>query len=122
MEQEPGSSGAITIDHYLRNVLPGYNFMGVQSTGSKTERARTASAAAQSGVVMISKRCRNASVFLDEADGFPFASKDDTVDGFSGAFNYFRNGTVYRAPTGLKKIGGSYWKKFTSMGGVRFGE
>ena len=121
MEQEPGSSGAITIDHYLRTVLQGYNFMGVQSTGSKAERARTASAAAQAGVVMISKTCRNASVFLDEADAFPFGSKDDTIDGFSGAFNFFRTNTVYRAPTGLKKIGGSYWKKFTSVGGVKFG-
>lgn len=54
MEQEPGSSGIITIDHYTRNVLSGYNFMGVTSTGSKVERARAASAASQAGRVCLS--------------------------------------------------------------------
>lgn len=111
MEQEPGSSGAITIDHYRRNVLAGYDFDGVLSSGSKVERARTASAASQSGTVFICKRCRNVLPFLDEADVFPYGIKDDTIDGFSGSFNYFRRGTVCRAPTGIAKTGGSYWSK-----------
>ena len=50
--------------------------------------------------------------FLDEADLFPYGIHDDTIDGFSGAFNYFRPSGVYRAPTGMKKSGGSYWTKF----------
>ena len=112
MEQEPGSSGIITIDHYARNVLAGYNFSGVLSTGSKVERARAASAAAQAGRVFISDRCRNMLPFLDEADLFPYGAHDDTVDGFSGAFNFFRTSTLKRAPTGLRKPGGSTWKKF----------
>ena len=112
MEQEPGSSGIITIDHYARNVLPTYNFAGVTSTGSKVERARAASAAAQAGRVLISSRCRNMLAFLDEADLFPYGSHDDTIDGFSGAFNFFRNPTLLRAPTGLRKSGGSVWKSF----------
>lgn len=112
MEQEPGSSGIITIDHYARNVLPGYDFQGVVSTGSKVERARSASAAAQAGRVFISDRCRNMLPFLDEADLFPYGAHDDTIDGFSGAFNFFRNAALMRAPTGLKKPGGSTWKKF----------
>lgn len=111
MEQEPGSSGIITIDHYKRNVVPFYDFDGVPSSGSKVERARNASAAAQAGKVFISDRCRNMLPFLDEADLFPYGSHDDTIDGFSGAFNFFRNKLVKRAPTGLKKSGGSYWKK-----------
>ena len=37
---------------------------------------------------------------------------DDTVDGFSGAFNYFRPSSVARVPSGIKKNGGSYWTKF----------
>ena len=111
MEQEPGSSGDITIDHYTRNILPGYNFAGVRSTGSKVERARTASAASQAGKVFVCQRCRNILPFLDEADVFPYGVKDDTIDGFSGAFNYFRNTTLVRAPTGVKKSGGSYWSK-----------
>ena len=112
MEQEPGSSGIITIDHFARNVLNGFDFAGVSSTGSKVERVRPASAAAQAGRVFISDRCRNLLAFLDEADLFPYGSHDDTIDGFSGAFNYFRSATLLRAPTGLKKAGGSYWAKF----------
>jgi predicted phage terminase large subunit-like protein len=111
MEQEPGSSGAITIDHYARNVLAGYDFAGVVSTGSKVERARTASAAAQAGRILVSNRCRNILPFFDEADVFPYGLKDDTIDGLSGAFNYFRGANLMRAPTGVKKSGGSYWTK-----------
>jgi predicted phage terminase large subunit-like protein len=112
MEQEPGSSGIITIDHYARNVLAGYDFAGVTSTGSKVERSRAASAAAQAGRVMVSDRCRNMLPFFDEADLFPYGAHDDTIDGFSGAFNHFRSPTLMRVPTGLKKSGGSYWTKF----------
>ena len=112
MEQEPGSSGIITIDHYSRNVLPSYNFQGVVSTGSKVERARSASAAAQAGRVFVSDRCRNMLAFMDEADLFPYGAHDDTIDGFSGAFNFFRSHTLQRAPTSLKKAGGSVWRKF----------
>lgn len=110
MEQEPGSSGAITIDHYARDVLQGYNFDGVLSSGSKVERAKTASAAAQRGNVLITKRCRNKLAFFDEADVFPFGMHDDTVDGFSGAFAFFRTKTLPRVPSGVGKETGSYWK------------
>ena len=111
MEQEPGSSGLITIDHYSRNVLQGYNFLGVASTGSKVERARTASSASQNGKVLISNKCRNLLAFLDEADVFPYGLKDDIVDAFSGAFTFFRSSVIMAAPTGFKKSGGSYWTK-----------
>jgi predicted phage terminase large subunit-like protein len=110
-EKEPGSSGDITEDHYARNVLNGYNFLGVRSTGSKVERAGAASAASQAGRVMISDRCRNVTAFKDEANIFPYGVKDDTIDGFSGAFNYFRAPALVRAPSGVKKSGGSYWKQ-----------
>lgn len=111
MEQEPGSSGDITIDHYARNVLDGYDFAGVRSTGSKVERARPASSAAQGGRVFIVNGCRNISAFLDEADVFPYGAKDDTIDGFSGAFTFFRKNVVMSAPSGARKTGGSYWSR-----------
>ncbi len=110
MEQEPGSSGDITIDHYKRNVLQGYDFDGVRSTGSKVQRAEVASSASQSGKVFIIDRCRNKTAFFDEVDVFPYGAKDDTVDGFSGAFTYFKTGSIYAVPTRLSKAGGSYWK------------
>ena len=109
MEQEPGSSGDITIDHYARNVLPGYDFQGVRSTGSKIERARPASSAAQQGRIFIVRNCRNMQAFFDELDLFPYGSKDDTVDALSGAFNYFRKPVLYIAPKSISKAGGSYW-------------
>lgn len=112
MEKEPGSSGEITIDHYARKVLPGYDFVGIASTGSKVERARTTSAAAQSGNIFISQHCRNIIPLLDELDLFPYGLKDDTVDALSGAFNHFRNVAVMSAPSGVRKRGGSYWSRF----------
>ncbi len=112
MEQEPGSSGEIAIDGYSRGVLRGYNFVGKSSTGSKVERASTASAASESGKVFISQRARNAQAFLNEAELFPFGAHDDTIDAFAGAFNHFRRNTLLVAPSSIKKSGGSYWTKF----------
>jgi len=112
MEQEPGSSGDITIDHYARNVLQGYNFDGVRSTGSKAQRAATASSASQAGRVFIVNRCRNILAFFDEADVFPYGLKDDMVDAFSGAFTHFRTKALLVGPTNLSKSNGSYWNKF----------
>jgi predicted phage terminase large subunit-like protein len=110
MEQEPGSSGDITIDHYARNVLVGYNFKGVRSTGSKIQRAEPASAAAEQGRILISNRCRNISAFFDQIELFPYGAKDDIVDAFSGAFNYFRGPAISVAPSGIGNKG-SYWKR-----------
>lgn len=111
MEQEPGSSGDITIDHYARNVLAGYDFQGVRSTGSKVERARTAASAMQGGRIFILRGCRNKTAFKDELDLFPFGAHDDTIDGLSGAFSYFRTGAIMSAPTSMRKSRGSYWNK-----------
>ena len=116
MEQEPGSSGDITIDHYARNVLNGYDFQGVRSTGSKVERARPVSSAMQQGRIFITDRCRNKQALFDELDVFPYGLKDDTVDALSGAFVYFRKPFVLAAPTSLRKGGGSYWRR-PSVGG-----
>ena len=112
IEEEPGSSGKITTDHYARNVLRGYDFVGVPTSGSKVERARAASAAAQGGRIFVSNKCRNMLPFFDEADLFPYGLHDDTIDGFSGSFNYFRGSSILSAPSGIKKQGGSYWTKF----------
>ncbi len=86
MEQEGGSGGKITIDHYARKVLVGYEFRGKPSTGSKTERARPFSAAAEAGNVKLVKGTWNAA-FLDEVGMFPRGKHDDQVDSASGAFN-----------------------------------
>jgi predicted phage terminase large subunit-like protein len=86
MEQEPGSSGLTTTDHYARHVLKGYIFRGVRSTGSKVERARAVSAAAQGGYIKLVRAIWN-SDFLDEVTFFPNGTHDDQVDTLSGAYN-----------------------------------
>lgn len=86
MEQEPGASGVNTIDSYARRVLVGYNFVGRRSTGSKVERARPLSSAAQLKNVKL-VRGTWITAFLDEAEGFPQGAHDDQVDAVSGGMS-----------------------------------
>ncbi len=85
MEQEPGASGKAQIDHYTRNVLSGFSFYGIPSTGSKELRANPLSSQAYAGNVKLVRGRWNAE-FLDEVGGFPEVAHDDQVDGASGAF------------------------------------
>jgi predicted phage terminase large subunit-like protein len=85
IEQEPGSSGVNTIDHYQRHVLPGFIVYGVRSTGSKSERAAPVSSAAEAGNVRLLRGHWNAA-FLDEIEAFPQGAHDDQVDALSGLF------------------------------------
>ena len=84
MEQEPGSSGVNTIDHYSRRVLRGYPFRGHKTTGSKEVRANPVSSAAEAGNVKL-VRGQWINDFIDEAVAFPNGSHDDQVDAVSGA-------------------------------------
>lgn len=94
MEQEPGSGGVNTIDHYHREVLAGYDFRADKVTGSKMERARPLSSAAEAGNVMLVRGAWNES-FLDECCVFPEGGHDDQVDAASGALsNCFTLGFV----------------------------
>jgi predicted phage terminase large subunit-like protein len=111
MEHEPGSSGDVSIDHYARKVLDGYDFDGIKSTGSKVQRAEIASIASQQGRVFMVSTCRNQTEFYDEIEVFPYGAKDDMVDAFSGAILYFREKFSMSAPTALSKSSGSYWNK-----------
>lgn len=85
MEQEPGSSGVDTIEHYARDVLPGYNFTGTKPTGDKIVRAGVASAAAQNGLIKLLRGSWNTS-FLSELEAFPTKGvHDDQIDVLSQA-------------------------------------
>lgn len=96
MEQEPGASGVNTIDHYARKVLVGYTFHGMRATGSKAERARPFSAAAQAGNVKL-VRGPWIGAFLDEVESFPDGAHDDQIDSVSGAFNKLAGGQRWGA-------------------------
>jgi len=86
MEQEPGSSGVDVIDHYTRYVLPGYNFKGVKSTGSKVARATALATMLESGNFLVLTRPWTKEL-LDEFILFPTGPHDDQVDSVAGAFN-----------------------------------
>ena len=86
-EQEPGASGKIAIDHYARDILKGFSFIGIPSTGSKVTRAQPLSAAAQNGNVKIVNGSWIGDM-LSELVLFPTKGvHDDIVDAMSGAFN-----------------------------------
>jgi len=90
MEQEPGSSGVIAIDHYARLVLDGYTFNGISSTGQKHVRAQPFSAACSNGNVSMVRGDWNGA-FLSELNLFPQVGvHDDQVDACSLAFNMLR--------------------------------
>lgn len=87
MEQEPGASGVIMIDHYARGVLDGFSFEGINSTGSKSVRAQPFSAACSNGNMSIVHGAWN-SALLSELEPFPqIGIHDDQVDSCALAFN-----------------------------------
>lgn len=91
MEQEPGSSGVNTIDHYAREVLKGFEFRGNRATGSKELRANPVSSAAEHGNIKL-VRGQWITQFLDEAEIFPRGAHDDQIDAVSGAFEILSEG------------------------------
>jgi predicted phage terminase large subunit-like protein len=97
IEQEPGASGVHTIDHYQRHVLKGFTCKGLRTTGSKIERARPVSSAAEAGnIKLVMGTWIN--TFLDEIEAFPNGSHDDQVDTVSGAFEVLRHSTRVSVP------------------------
>jgi predicted phage terminase large subunit-like protein len=85
MEQEPGSSGLKVIDDYQRRVLKGFAVSPHPSTGSKIERAKPASSAAEAGNICLLEGPWNRA-FLDEVPLFGNPGvHDDIVDALSGA-------------------------------------
>ena len=88
MEQEPGSSGVNTVAAY-RRVLAGWPFYPTRPTGSKIERARPLSAAAEAGNVTLIAGSWTQK-YIDELCGFPIGAHDDQVDATTGAMETLR--------------------------------
>jgi predicted phage terminase large subunit-like protein len=95
MEQEPGASGKIMMEHYQHRVLAGYYFTPVRSTGPKMTRASAfASMAAARNIDLLRGQWINR--WLDELDAFPFGAHDDQVDSGAGAYNHLTIGGEIR--------------------------
>jgi len=101
IEQEPGASGKIVTDRYIREVLAGYAVYAVRATGPKVERAKPYSAQVNAGNVRILRATWNQS-FFDEHEAFPVGAHDDQVDACSGAF-----AQLVTRSTGTAVAGGS---------------
>jgi len=107
MEQEPGSSGIGTVEHY-QNLLKGYVFKPDRVTGSKEDRALPVSSAAEQGLFYMLRAYWN-SAFLDEVELFPNGTYKDQVDSLSGAFNMaVRNVGMRTLPIPVG-VGENYW-------------
>lgn len=87
MEQEPGSSGKIAIQHF-RRLLEGFDFKGIPSTGSKVVRSNAYASACEGGEVALVRADWNED-YLREMETFTGSDKDcphdDQVDSSSGA-------------------------------------
>lgn len=94
MEQEPGSSGVMAIDHYRRNILVGYDFRPDKKTNDKQTRANPVSSAAEAGNISLLVGRWNRD-FLDEVALFPHGANDDQC--LSGD-------TILHTPDGPKPI------------------
>lgn len=97
MEQEPGSSGVSEIDRYAREILKGFYFTGIKTTGSKVLRAKPLSSAAEHGNVKLVRGTWN-EAFLSELENFPGGAHDDQVDAASGAHEQLSN--IYKPSVG----------------------
>ncbi len=89
IEEEGGASGKITIDHYVRKVLLGYNVRGARQTKDKVTRAMPMSGYAGNGNVCYLQGRWNTDM-LDELVMFPSEDKDmhdDQVDAITACFN-----------------------------------
>jgi predicted phage terminase large subunit-like protein len=92
IEEEGGSGGKITIDHYVREVLAGWTCYGERPGASKEERANPFSSQAQAGNVKL-VRGTWIEPYLDELENFPHGKKDQ-VDASSLAFKKITDQTA----------------------------
>lgn len=95
LEQETGAGAEFFIDSMQRGVLRGFTVCGlaVRGIGTKLERAKPVSSAAEKGHVRIVGAAWNRG-FLSELESFPDPRvHDDQVDAMSGAFHCLQQGS-----------------------------
>lgn len=86
LEQEPADAGLSVVQHYVREVLAGYSVYYERPKDSKTERAKTFSAAVENGNVSLVIGYWN-EAFVEELSLFPTEGvHEDQEDAGSGAY------------------------------------
>tara|TARA_B100000809_G_C15128642_1_gene527376 strand:+ start:1229 stop:2623 length:1395 start_codon:yes stop_codon:yes gene_type:complete len=85
--QDPGGAGKNEIENFIR-MLSGFQIEVEKINVDKQTASKPSSAQAEAGNIKILKSCRNKEDFYIEAENFPEGRHDDTIDAFTGAFNY----------------------------------
>ncbi len=108
IEQEPGGSGKMMIDHYITKVLTHYDAKGIRTTGKKEVRAAPYANQVSASRVKLLQGPWILS-FLQEHEAFPYGSHDDQVDAASGAVVELISGeTMKPASPGLASMFSRY--------------
>lgn len=87
IEQEPGASGKMVVEHFKRDVLSGFAVHAGYPRGDKEVRSRPVAAAVANHLVYVVRQCGPLNEFLDECSIFPNGAHDDMVDTLSGAYS-----------------------------------
>jgi predicted phage terminase large subunit-like protein len=96
LEQEPGSAGKTLAQHYVRNVLAGFEVSAEGSSGDKVLRSVPFASQQQAGNVYLVRRMGLDGYvttpqwhewYVDEHSQFPSGKNDDAVDASSNAYN-----------------------------------
>lgn len=99
VEQEPGSSGKMTVEHIKNVILPEFNVIEVPSSDGKLVRAQPFLAAAEAGRVSLVQAHWN-DLFISEFGSFPGGDHDDQVDTASVGFMKLAGKRTYSATWG----------------------
>jgi len=94
IEEEPGASGKLLVDHY-RRLLLGYSIRGDRPTSNLELRAMPLASGLAAGRVKILQAGWTPAL-IDELVLFPAAAHDDQVSAFAGAYNQAVNVTKPR--------------------------
>lgn len=108
MEQEPGAAGKIVGSHYRRQVLDGFDFGMIPSSGSKEVRASLVAARVEAGDVSLVEG-EWVEEFVDELAEFPNGLHDDQVDALSGAYNALSGTRTGSVVTPVSATSPNYW-------------
>ena len=84
--QDPGAAGKITVAHYKREVLAGFDVVGDPERGDKVARAQPWANQVAAGNVTLVAGDWNYD-FIEECRGFPKGDHDDQVDAVSRGHN-----------------------------------
>lgn len=123
IEQEPGSAGKNLIEHYVADVLRGFDVKGEKGTGPPEVRAQPFLAAVEAGLVYCVKAPWNKKL-VNELDTFPEGDHDDIIMACALGYRKLTKGrfggiiwgrdrgsrarTVYSGPP-KKRLGGLIW-------------